>query len=252
MSLTLINNGNNETSQYGEGTELNPYYWYSYDRSSYPYNIFFTINQAGRIIIEDGTTYSPDFAALTYGFDCPASRCRDIYRGVPLIIHTSNATTFGSVTRKYFNAVALNLKIWFVPDNGATSTTTSTTTQQPIGSKVFIHVGDINIPDNSCGRYKLTLDGAKSSYFSIYGKRVYLTTYPENTGVYSVNVCAKDIANRYTPVCDTFDITIKKCVFTTEPPTTTAAPNFGYVHSENSVSPVSQYTYNKIYGIKKK
>ena len=44
---------------------------------------------------------------------------------------------------------------------------------------------------------------------------------------------------------------VKECVFTTEPPTTTPAPNFGFVQQENTVTPVNQYTYNKIYSVRK-
>lgn len=242
--LYIYNNGLNSSFE----REDNQYYWSVVDTSWFLSAIQFGVeNESGTLIIEcDQIIGSPYYSSGCRGnIDAYLSSILQLLVG---------GTGGGGCIFSAAGYIIYGLKITFIPGEAttSTSTTTSTTTQQPIGSKVFIHVGDINIPDNSCGRYKLTLDGAKSSYFSIYGKRVYLTTYPENTGVYSVNVCAKDIANRYTPVCDTFDITIKKCVFTTEPPTTTAAPNFGYVHSENSVSPVSQYTYNKIYGIKKK
>jgi hypothetical protein len=145
-----------------------------------------------------------------------------------------------------------HITIRFVPGS-FTTTSSTTTTLYPIpeNPEIFLHVGDISVSGESCGSYKYTLEGTDANYFSLYGKRIYLTKYPHTAKTYNVNICAKDLANRFTPLCDTFSLTVKQCEFTTEPPTTTAAPNFGFVQQENSVVPVNQYTYNKIYSVRK-
>jgi len=237
--MLYINNDGNYNS-----FELPENSWYlpslSYTSVLVPY-IEFAVYEAGVIFIEYDTLY---YNPLLY-------LATPIYPNVPFKITSSSAGFVGGIQVPN-PCVALNLTIRFVP--GAITTTSSTTTTLypiPENPEIFLHVGNINVSGESCGNYKYTLEGADSNYFSLYGQRIYLTKYPHTAKTYNINICAKDLANRFTPVCDTFSLTVNQCEFTTEPPTTTAAPNFGFVQQENNVTPVNQYTYNKIYSVRK-
>ena len=231
----------------------NNYYW-SYYSCNYPYAINFGVeNEAGTIYIEydqligDAPYYSDGCTGSISNIIYP-----NIYPNIPLTIHTSSAGGGGCIFLQNCSTTIYNLTIKFVPKS-FTTTSSTTTTPYPIpeNPEIFLHVGDISVSGESCGSYKYTLEGTDANYFSLYGKRIYLTKYPHTAKTYNINICAKDLANRFTPLCDTFSLTVKQCEFTTEPPTTTAAPNFGFVQQENSVVPVNQYTYNKIYSVRK-
>jgi hypothetical protein len=229
--------------------ENNSWYW-NYYSCDYPYAIAFSvIDEIGTIYIEYNQLLG-DYPY--YSVNCGGSISSLIYPNNPLNIRTSSVGGGGCIFLQNCSTTIYGLTIRFVPgDFTTTSSTTTTLYPIPENPEIFLHVGNINVSGESCGNYKYTLEGADSNYFSLYGKRIYLTKYPSITKTYNVNICAKDLANRFTPVCDTFSLTVNKCEFTTEPPTTTPAPNFGFVQQENNVTPVNQYTYNKIYSVRK-
>lgn len=267
MNLELLTDGTiNNSYHSGAGTEQDPYFWstYSSNINFFPLSISLKSNKNGILYIK----YSQLNTNLYSGLP-DESKClpylgpydKDTSTSSKVLANGTTAYTahLSSASIRYFffditECVGItfasidNLFIWFKESDVVTSTTPepNISTDSPL----FIHVGDINISDDACGRYKLTLDGNDANYFSIYGKRIYLTKYPPLAKTYTVNVCAKDLANRFTPVCDTFSIDITKCEFTTEPPTTTPAPNYGFVPQENNISTVTEYTYNKIYSMK--
>ena len=231
----------------GNSFELpdNSWYW-SYYGSDYLYAITFHVVEDGYVYIEYNQLIG-SYPEFEQGYNR-----LPIYPNIPLQIQTSRIGSGGYIILPDPNTIIYNLTIRFVPGE-LTTTSSTTTTLYPVpeNPEIFLHVGNISVSGESCGSYKYTLTGTDANYFSLYGQRIYLTKYPHTPKTYTVNVCAKDLANRFTPVCDTFSLDVKECVFTTEPPTTTPAPNFGFVQQENTVTPVNQYTYNKIYSVRK-
>jgi hypothetical protein len=224
-------------------------YYTSFLQCGFPTTETFSVFEAGTIFIE----YTELEGSIPYYDDgCRGNFSSPIYPNVPLQINVSNTGGGGCIRLQNCSTKMGHITIRFVPGS-FTTTSSTTTTLYPIpeNPEIFLHVGDISVSGESCGSYKYTLEGTDANYFSLYGKRIYLTKYPHTAKTYNVNICAKDLANRFTPLCDTFSLTVKQCEFTTEPPTTTAAPNFGFVQQENSVVPVNQYTYNKIYSVRK-
>jgi hypothetical protein len=275
MSLILNFDGTPNNSYHtGIGTEDNPYFWDEFSNNIYkfPYPISLTSYNSGFLYIQYyviTTDFTSSTVEIINGESCvPYLYHRPVYIGneripqsdaIPIPIYPKpSKIAISSGSTKYItfdlsncntqNIRVNQLSIWFKESSLVTSTTLEPNISTD--SKVFIHVGDINLSNDACGRYKLTLEGNDSEYFAIYGKRIYLTKYPPIAKTYSINVCAKDIASRFTPVCDTFNIDITQCKFTTEPPTTTPAPNYGFVQVENNINTVTEYTYNKIYSMR--
>lgn len=277
MSNLILNSDGTQNNSYysGLGTEDNPYFWGEFSSSIYqfPYPISLTSYTQGYLYVQymimttdfwSGTNVNSQEECPPFLYHRPVYvNGQRVIQSDAIPIHLNPKPTkiaFSSGSTKYItfdlsNCITQNVKvnqlsIWFKESNLVTSTTPEPNISTD--SKVFIHVGDINLTNDACGRYKLTLEGNDTEYFAIYGKRIYLVKYPPIAKTYSIDVCAKDLANRFTPVCDTFNIDITQCNFTTEPPTTTPAPNYGFVQLENNISTVSEYTYNKIYSMRNK
>jgi hypothetical protein len=228
MSINIISY-NTIFPYYGEGSYESPYVWDYYTGSPSQF-VEFTCNQRGKVYIGGINNnildlYNPN--GLYDNIITKVGNSSEKLEDGPFLKFYSNSNSSSTyiivlpylIINSVYTAQGTftPLSIWFEPESETTTTTTSgpvtttTTTPEP---KVFIHVGNITVSDDYCGRYKLTSTG-DTDYLRVYGKRIYLINYPSTPRTYDLTVCAADLANRFTPVCDTFSLDIDYCEFTT-------------------------------------